>query len=244
MKKCKLCGEEKKLCRQSHIIPNFMYKDIFDKKNRIYFVKSEKGTIQQKGVRQSGEFDSNILCHNCDNNKLGKLERYASLILYEGHEKIPENRITSNGTKYVYCAELDYTKFKLFLLSILWRASISNRPFFKEVYLGPYEEQIRHMLISTDPGDQIQFPCLILTYLNLKNYPKDIVAQPNRLKVDGGTVYRFLIGGMIYLFYITKRIIPSWLADAAINPNGEMKIMYSPPRYAERTFNNLIGIKN
>jgi len=220
-----------------------MYQDIFDEKNRLHFIKSEKGLIQRQGLRQSGEFESNILCHDCDNKILGKLDRYASLTLYEGNEKILENRITKNGTKYIYSAEIDYTYFKLFLLSILWRASISNRLFFKEVQLGPYEDQIRQMILNNDPGEQMQFPCLIITYLNLKDYPKNLVAQPSRIRKNGGTVYRFLIGGMIYIYYITKSTIPKWLADIAINPNGEMKIVYSPPYYAKKLFNELFGIK-
>ena len=48
---------------------------------------------------------------------------------------------------------------------------------------------------------------------------------------------------MIYFFFITKRTIPAWLADAAINPDGEMKIIYSPPRFAKKTFGDLIGKK-
>jgi hypothetical protein len=82
---CKLCGEEKKLCKQSHIIPNFMYKDLFDEKNRIHKIQSQQGKIEQRGICQTGEFDINILCQKCDNSILGKLERYASLILYDGY---------------------------------------------------------------------------------------------------------------------------------------------------------------
>ena len=79
------------------------------------------------------EFDKDILCHSCDNETLGKLERYASLILYDGYPKIVEYRECPDGRKYTYCAGIDYTQFKLFLLSVLWRASISKRPLFGEV---------------------------------------------------------------------------------------------------------------
>ena len=48
---CKLCGKEKDLCKQSHIIPNFMYQDLFDQKNRMYAIQSEEGGIKQKGIR-------------------------------------------------------------------------------------------------------------------------------------------------------------------------------------------------
>jgi hypothetical protein len=39
---CKLCLKDKKLVRQSHIIPDFMYKDIFDEKHRLFEVTFTK----------------------------------------------------------------------------------------------------------------------------------------------------------------------------------------------------------
>jgi len=240
--KCKLCGEVKELCNQSHIIPNFMYKDLFDEKHRAHVIKSQKGSVQQIGYRQSGEFDKNILCQKCDNEILGKLDRYASLILFDGYPKILENRVSPNGMRFTYCAEIDYKKFKLFLLSILWRASISSKPLFVEVELGPHQEIIRQMLLTNSPGEHLEYPCLILTYLHLKSYPKDVVAQPSKSRIDGGYVYKLLIGGMIYIFFISKHIIPSELMDVAISPNGEMKIIHSPPRTVQKVLKNITGV--
>jgi len=220
-----------------------MYKGLFDEKNRLQLIQSEEGVIQPKGMRQSGEFESNILCLSCDNEKLGRLERYASLMLYDGNPKVLEFRETPDGMIFLYCAEIDYKQFKLFLLSILWRASISTRPIFREVSLGPYEERLRQMLLNEDPGQQMTFPCVILTYLNIKDLPSDIVAQPARAKVDSGTVYKFMIGGMIYIFAVTKQITPDWFAEAAINSQGEMKIMFASPQLARNMLGNMMGLK-
>ena len=241
--KCKLCGEDKELCEQSHIIPNFMYQDLFDENNRMYAILSKEGKIKQRGYRKTGEFDKHILCHSCDNETLGKLDRYASLILYDGYPKIFEHRAGPDGMKYTYCAEIDYAQFKLFLLSVLWRASISDRPLFREVQLGPHEERIRQMLLNGDPGEQLKYPCLIMTYLHLKEYPGDIVTQPSRSRVNGGHVYKFMIGGMIYIFFISKDAIPPALNDVAINPKGEMKIIYMSPRFARTALGSMIGVK-
>src|SRR5690606_7650725 len=84
---CRLCLEEKELIKRSHIIPNFMYKELVDHKNRMILMSLEAGQIERSGFRQSGEFDSDILCADCDNTRLGKLDRYASLVLYDGYEK-------------------------------------------------------------------------------------------------------------------------------------------------------------
>jgi len=241
--KCRLCCEERELCKQSHIIPNFMYQDLFDGKNRMQVIKSRAGTIKQGGYRQTGEFDSYILCSPCDNEKLGRLDRYASLILYDGHPKILQNRTSSKGMNYTYCAEVDYAQFKLFLLSLLFRASISNRPLFREVQLGPHEERIRQMLFNGDPGDQLQYPCLIMTYLHLRDYPGKVIAQPSWSMGGGRHVYTFLISGMIYLFFISQDVIPPESKDFFLNPKGEIKIIHLTPQLARKALGSMIDIK-
>ncbi|ACL04919.1 hypothetical protein Dalk_3229 [Desulfatibacillum aliphaticivorans] len=241
--KCKLCGEEKELCNQSHIIPNFMYRDLLDEKNRFYAIQLNESGVHSRGVRQTGEFDKNILCQPCDNGTLGKLDRYASLILYGGNPKIFENRIDPDGIKYTYCADIDYSQFKLFLLSLLWRASISQRRFFAEVNLGPHEERIRQMLINSEPGDQLKYPCLIMTYLHTKKYIEEIVAQPSRARVNGGYVYTFPIGGMVYVFFVSEHIIPGSLKDLSISPKGELKIRHSSPCLSRRIIGSMVGAR-
>ncbi|MEX0805536.1 MAG: hypothetical protein WD688_19785 [Candidatus Binatia bacterium] len=243
VRKCKLCGEAKKLCEQSHIIPNFMYQDLFDEKNRMHAIRIKESKINRLGSRQTGEFDKYILCHSCDNETLGKLDTYASLVLYEGYPKISRRCEGPDGMKYTYFAEIDYARFKLFLLSVLWRAGISERPLFHEVKLGPHEERVRGMLLNGDPGEQLKYPCLIMTYRHLEEYPGDIVTQPSRSRVNGGHIYKFLIGGMIYIFFISQHAIPRTLVDVAINPKGEMKIIHSPPRLARKALGNMIGLK-
>lgn len=241
---CKLCCQEKELCKQSHIIPNFMYKSLFDDNNRMHAIQTERGKIKLQGSRQTGEFEKHILCQPCDNETIGKLDRYASLVLYEGYPKKIERRTDPDGTEYTYCAGLDYTQFKLFLLSILWRSSISDRSLFKEVSLGLHEDSIRQMLLSGDPGEQLKYPCLIMTYLNLEQFPDDVVAQPSLSKVNGGFVYKFLISGMIYIFFVSKYIIPDGLKECAINRNGELKIIHMLPQVAKNALSDMLGLKH
>jgi hypothetical protein len=47
---------------------------------------------------------------------------------------------------------LDYAMFKLFHLSVLWRAGVSTREEFRNVKLGSHEDVIRQMLLRDDPG--------------------------------------------------------------------------------------------
>ncbi len=102
---CKLCLNDEKLVKKSHIIPDFMYKDIFDKKHKLYevTVTKDKDIIKDK-LSQTGGYEEQILCQSCDNEVLGKLEGYASCVL-----KILQNGMNDKDTKYTLYKEIDYT---------------------------------------------------------------------------------------------------------------------------------------
>ena len=151
--KCNLCLEDTELLRRSHIIPQFMYRGV--KSDGGIFIIIDKYTFREyskgKSLKEhsTGAYDSNILCENCDNKIFSqKYEDYSSKVYqfldgeiesFKGIEIKPYRN--EKGVKGKLIKNIDYAKFKLFLLSILWIASISKRPFFQEVALGDKHEQ-------------------------------------------------------------------------------------------------------
>ncbi|MCX5717390.1 MAG: hypothetical protein NTW44_03595 [Nitrospirae bacterium] len=240
---CKLCLKDKKLVRQSHIIPAFMYKDIFDEKHRLFevTVTKDKDIIKDR-LRQTGANEGQILCQSCDNEVLGKLERYASLVLFGGVPIKLQNITDVKGMKYTLCEEIDYAKFKLFILSLLWRASISKLPDYNNVNLGPHEDKIRQMILNSNSGGPIKYPCVMASYRNLKEAPHQFIGSPGLVKDGDGFRYLFLIGGVLYIFYVSHHNIPDWADECAINSNGELKLLHLTKKGASAVFKNFIGV--
>lgn len=147
---CKLCLQEKPLIKKSHIIPDFMYKGLFDEKHRISQIDF---TNKKESFPPTGIYEGNILCSNCDNKILGSYETYAAKELFKptmhGFIEALKNKVIDfdgNETS-VTMSRIEYKKAKLFFLSILWKASISSHRFFKFVNLEPTtSEKIRNML--------------------------------------------------------------------------------------------------
>ena len=219
-----------------------MYKDIFDEKNRLYEVTVTKDKDLKTRLRQTGAYEGQILCQSCDNQVIGKLERYARLVLYGGSPKKLQNRANNKGMKYTFYEEIDYTKFKLFLLSLLWRAGISQLTIFKNVKLGPHEDKIRQMILDSNPGDFKKYPCVLASFRNLKEAPHQLIGQPGLVKDGDGFRYLFLIGGVLYIFYVSHHNIPDWVDECAINENGELKLLHMTKRGASAAFRNFIGV--
>lgn len=218
-----------------------MYKELFDEKHRI--IKFTTHTPNSQRAIFSSEYEDNILCKKCDNKIIGKLESYVAQLFY----KIPpkyKNFKKPDGLEFTQFYNLDYKKFKLFLLSLLWRASISSRDFFKNVSLGPYGDKIRMMILSDDPGPSNSYPCIITSYRRI-HLPKELVAEPRKFIFSGSDKrgYAFLIGGFLYNFKIVENDDTDWVLEATINEKGEMKILHTTKELAKKLLNSYFGIK-
>lgn len=164
---------------------------------------------EQKGLREQ------LLCKACE-NKLSVWERYASLVLGGG------TPITfKNEGSEIHLSGLNYTQFKLFQLSVLWRAGISSLQFFENVQLGTHAERLRELLISGDPGKPNRYGCLMYGLKLGSAAFTQVIMQPGKTKVDGRIAYRFVFGGFLWIFVVTTHQTPSLLARCFLQPNGD-----------------------
>jgi len=153
---CKLCRKDETL-KKSHIIPEFLYSALYYEKHRFHEIHVDSDTknkFSQKGVREPLLYDS------CE-QYFSKLERYASLVLNNGFE-LTVQRIDG----ILHFEGVAYNKFKLFALSIIWRASVSSLDFFDEVNSDIHEEIIREMLINEEPVKENDYPFLLAPILH------------------------------------------------------------------------------
>lgn len=129
--KCKLCNTEQKL-EKSHIIP------------RSYFKSLKSGTGQLVSVLcndiakpklSNTDPKEKLLCRNCEQFLSVNYEGYGTQ-LFKKHKNVIKTK------DYIEFSGFKYTDYYLFLVSILWRASVSTLPDFSNVKLGPEFEQI------------------------------------------------------------------------------------------------------
>jgi hypothetical protein len=196
----------------------------------------------------TGVFDEQILCSKCDNNTIGKLEQYGLKVIHKGFvtKKFSQeirNHYNPLGYDYSVIQNVDYKKFKLFLLSILWRSSISSRPFFKDVFLGPYEEVLRKMLFEENPGSNKDFPVLIYMPHDKELNLKSLIGQPRKIKFQGKTGYVFIINGLIFIYLVTEENLDSNILEFTINSNNEFRVSHLPEGKSRDYILRFINIK-
>lgn len=242
---CKLCFKETPLLKKSHIIPKFMYKELFGQGHKIIHLKLDD--LSKKSEVYSGMYDKYILCPTCDNEIISKLETYASSVLYGyGHPNMrkhikTEKVLAHDGLPSIRFHNLDYTKIKLFFLSILWRSHISKHDFFNIVDLGNYQEKLRKMILNNDAGNEDEFEVMLASIESDKSRPYKSIIAPRRITDNGNTWYLFHINHIMYHFNISPRNKMSIFEKGMINKGGTMDVAILSGQFARGYFDSFVG---
>jgi len=155
MPQCLWCNKEFDKLGKSHIIPTSFFN--YDGKTDRQLVSA----TEHKKRSRTGVYDTNILCSKCEENfsyidgdaaniLLKETEKY-KVLFGDDKDKYPVLQLDAHCTK----------KIKLFLLYTLWKASVSTDRTFNKVNLGPYEDEIKEIIINnTDLNpDDYSFIC-------------------------------------------------------------------------------------
>lgn len=203
---CKLCLKDKKLLK-SHILPEFFYEPLYDPPHRfniLYTGAGEKNEYKQKGIYEK------LLCDDCE-KLLSKYEKYASGLFCDGIA------LKTNVTG------INYQKFKIFQLSILWRAGVSTNKIFSEVNLGPHEDRIRRMILQEQPGKYYEYGCILIAILNKNKLFKQIIS-PKLLRICGYHCFRFVMGGCCWTYFVSNRNQLTPYKDGFMKEDGSLII--------------------
>ena len=187
---CRLCGNLSEL-RESHIIPKSIFKLVRDKKlnYEFYELHNKKDKKIKDGPKEY------LLCDKCEQYLGNNYEKYFKEAIHlnkHGVDKVhDEKKLLIKG--------FDYKKIKLFLLSLLWRASVSSKPEFENICLGENEEMMREMILNDSPGKSSMFSMAAIVPLINNRNSEALTSTFFVWQKQSTTIYCILIGGILYL---------------------------------------------
>jgi hypothetical protein len=160
-------------------------------------IELDKG---KQSKRQKG-FTQRQLCDTCE-GKFGAWESYFASLWFNPKTRA---RPTVLSGAIIQIPGLDYARFKLFHLSIIWRAGISSLEIFAAVTLGPHEAKIRQRLLQSDPGTPNDYPFfgIGLRDPSTGGFQDSLIISPSASKVQGHRVYSLCFGGVIWHYFIS-----------------------------------------
>ena len=194
---CRLCKENKPL-KKSHIFPEWLYKPLYNDRHQFYVLSTDEN--KRRSTRPKGIYEK-LLCHDCE-QRFSKWEGYAREIFYDHDLPL---KVEDTGKRFILSG-LQYTPFKLFQISLIWRASITSRPEIHRINLGPHAERIRKMLLEDCPGDSYEYGSILMLPSLDQEMMQQFLYSPERLptKLDGHTAYRAAFGGLFWLFIVSS----------------------------------------
>lgn len=219
---CKFCLEDKK-CIEAHIIPNSLYEPIFNDKKGMLIISDESKNYPKK--QHTGIYDNKIICEKCE-RLFSKPDDFAKSFF--SADILEESFIKHNNEKlpaYII-KDYDYHNLKLFLISLLWRASASTQLFFSKVNVGPFENQIKEMIKNNDPGDENTFSVTLTRYDNILASRTGL--SPFREKWSDSDInyYIFYLCGWKCYIKVDQRPAPEIMRDFMAKPNQPLIILY------------------
>jgi hypothetical protein len=228
MSTCRLCRASTDL-RASHILPEFLYKPVYDRKHRFLVIGLESElspAVEQKGLREP------LLCDACEQH-IGRFERYASQLFH--HKKL---KAEDDGHTFRFHG-VDYAQFRLFLHAILWKAHASSLPAFRQVSLGSHAEVLRSWLLTSDPGPETHYRCFIgVPEGRMEDFERAIVPF-YRLRLAGFRAYRVLFSGLVWTYLVSSRLNAVPATGHCISTDGVLPVHRLSKQGADRLLERL-----
>lgn len=247
--RCFLCQQSESLLN-SHVVPDFFIEQIERplktgnqgqiQPHVVIVRKKEKSSSR---TYQSGSWEKKIgikeklFCFDCE-QRISTWEHFTRELLYGnapppcfkkelGTSAIDELSFDPSRVKYFRDfrkVSVDYEKFKLFQMSLLFRAGIAQGQFFRNVTLGErHTEYLRSMLLAGNPGSTLDYPCTIVGLDDEIFSYEQMMEPPVVLKEDGIWTYRMTIGGYVWFFDVSSHAA-SPMAKLALREDGTFRL--------------------
>jgi hypothetical protein len=200
---CALCHSDSELC-ESHIYPKFTYKRMREDEGR--FLELSTSRKNPDGRTAQDGFKEKLLCLSCE-ALFQKSEEYFARVVNQ--KKLFDLPRPTDGKKWVRVHGFDYSRAKLFLLSILWRTHASKHPRFQMRLGDKHSNRLREMLLASDPGPSTEYGCVLaMPYVELADdkpvemRPAVTVTPENVRWEHGLRIVRMQIDGLFLQFVV------------------------------------------
>ena len=178
---------------------------------------------------QTGVYDRQLWCNDCELAS-AKLESYVapylqSLDNYKVPWRDPQGHpIEENGRALLWSVrEIDAGILHRFVLSLLWRASASQREEVRGFSLGPYQARLREALRSSDANLLEPFP-YIFRHEDETNLRAGYVT-PFRSRYEGVRFVTLCAGGFAFDVKMSKSPVPEFCRSLVCRSEGPVLVL-------------------
>ena len=204
MSECKLCRRERQLVR-AHIIPAAFHRQLQSDTTRPPLVISNNPEVHPKR-NPGGLYDEDLLCGDCEHDRFEPWDAYAAECFIHRIGQDSQRFHPTENLALIFNS-WDQFKLRMFAISLMWRAAVTDKPIFSRVTLGPYEERARQCILQGEPGPPEGFSVFLGRWVTRPEYENMGLTQlsPYRTRIDGINILKFFLGGVIIHVKTDKR---------------------------------------
>ncbi|RYZ84547.1 MAG: hypothetical protein EOP04_17800 [Proteobacteria bacterium] len=167
-----------------------------------------------------------LLCEHCE-GRISKWEKYAADWLYNRALVPAVESESESGTIY---SGIDYEKFRLYCLSVLWRMAESSISFYEGVRLQASDaELIRKALMAEDPMDG-SFPVCLFRIIGPNGELFPATVQPYQTVSARHTSFHLITNGFAHDFWVRGYEHLPYVKECSLKRDGRLavpSILYS-----------------
>jgi hypothetical protein len=221
---CKLCGTDAKLVK-AHIVPEAFFRAMMGEPGEGALLISNNKSVHPRRS-PIGVYDRELVCGPCEVG-FGNYDDYGQqVLLTETFARTPVH----HGKRALgsLLDGVEYRRFKLFALSVLWRAEVSSHPYYRHIQLGPHFQKLQDMVRRGDPGEPNDFAVCLCEYISPYG---PILWSPFLTRIDGIRFCSIPMGKYAVLVKVDKRGIEDW--ELHLQPGKPLGIAYQQFRGSE-----------
>ena len=216
---CRLCNQVRQLVI-AHIIPRSF--SLRAKGQSKQLIEAREHDMKDVQYWQNGVSDDQILCEGCERT-FQSWDDYGFQVLGNppGNDAFPRD---DSEVQAFVIKNTDYSRLKLFVLSVLWRASVSKEPFFARVQLGKHEPIIADMIRNQNPGGFDEFP-VVLARLVGQPLPNATYAPYRQRSPEGVNFNILFLPSIKIMVKVDSRPLPQILELVALRQQVENVVL-------------------
>ena len=202
MNPCKLCSLSRKFIR-AHAMPEAFFRELRVDGESPLLVSGVQGNFPKRAP--IGVYDEGILCEMCEPT-FGLVDEYGIDILlkrFNVHFQPLEGDGAMVGFESTTVSPLRLLQF---LVTVLWRASVSTHPFYSKVKLGPHEGLASAALPAAPEDVSPVFNAVLSRWREEgEKMPTTALLDPRQEKWFGVNAYRLYFGEVVAYVKVDSR---------------------------------------
>ena len=188
--RCRLCGTDSSPLRNSHIVPESLYRPLYNDKGHMLAIRRPDERHRARGLLQKG-IRERLFCEACEQHFN---EHFEKPFLKQWFPNPLPDLWDGDDIQQL---TVDYASFKLFHLSVLFRAAVSSLATYANVDIGPHESVLRGHLLERNPGGQLEYPITGRAVIHHRtNRIVPIITQPSVCMMECHRYFTMVYGGV------------------------------------------------